>query len=62
MGWGEGGWEVKLGCDILTKECQQTCLRGGGSASSPQARHRRLKHSGRGGLETTHPDRMRELG
>lgn len=50
------------GGDSLTKENQQTRLRGGGSASSPQARHNRLKHSGCGGLETTQPGRTREQG
>lgn len=44
------------------RENQQTHLRGGGSASSPQARHNRLKHSGCGGLETTQPGRTRGPG
>lgn len=43
-----GGWGVDedRGCDILTKECQQMRLLGGGSASSPRARHCGLKQLG----------------
>lgn len=62
-GCGGGLVDEDRGCDILTKECQHMRLLGGGSASSPRARPRRLKQLGlRWPANNAPPPRTRELG